>query len=194
MSELTRLQASVIEQAHKKGQLKLDRAKEEAAKQFEKDSRDFHDNFVYEEELALDRMKNQYEQQIQQVENRRRQSALIGKQKMIVSMFDQAIDAMNHWSKEEHLKFVYQVLEMYHDNYLRIQFGEYTLKHFTEEDLSALKAEFNKIKINLHPIEKKGGFIISIGRVDYNYIYSKLVDATRHDMSAEIAKRVFNEA
>ncbi|UUX33962.1 hypothetical protein [Fundicoccus culcitae] len=193
MSELSRLEESVIRQAHKKGQLKLEQAEAEAQKQFKKDQREFNDEFAYEEELALEALKHKYEHQIQQVENRRRQSSLIGKQKLIIGMFDQAVEEMNQWPKETHLKFINQVLELYHDNYLRIQFGEYTLKHLEDQDLETLKKDFNKIKINSHPIDKQGGFIISIGRVDYNYIYAKLVEATRHDLSAEIAKRVFSE-
>lgn len=191
MSELTQLKDSVLAQANEKGQLKLERAQHEHAKEYQTK----RDQLIHDKEALrrhkISELKDSYMRRMQQISNQQRLTSLNSKQQVLTVLFDGAVEVMNNWSSEEQLDFVRKILKKFEERELVLTFGELTKKVITETAIHQLKSEFPKVSIKDETIAKEGGFILTEDRIDFNYLYSKLVEATRNEINLEIAKEAF---
>lgn len=193
MSELTQLKDSVLTQANDRGQARLEKAQQEHAKDYQKKKEKLLLDRETQRRQRLGELKNQHQKEIQQIKNQERLSSLTSKQAVLQGLFGGAVDVMNQWSGEEQLKFVHQVLALYEAKPMSLQFGELTRAKFNEEDIASLTKAFPQIEIQSETIPREGGFVLSEGKIDYNYLYQLLVDATRDEINLSIAQQVFDE-
>lgn len=193
MSEFTQLERSVVKQAHQRGEKAVDRAKRRLESEYESKLEDRREQMTAQYQLERATMRRELEQQTQQLQNKRRLLSLEAKQNILDELFAAAIQEMNHGSRDEQLTFLYKVLEKYHDQEMTVKFGEYTRQHLNDEDIHALYYHFPQIKIAEDVILRQGGFVITQDRIDYNYLYAKLVEATQKDLSLTIASQIFGK-
>jgi len=191
MSELTQLKDSVLAQANEKGQLKLERAQHEHAKEYQTK----RDQLIHEKEALrrhkINELKDSHMRRMQQISNQQRLTSLNSKQQVLTVLFDGAVEVMNNWSSEEQLEFVRKILKKFEDREVILTFGEITKKVLTDTEVNQLETDFPNVSINDDIIAKEGGFILTEDRIDYNYLYTKLVEATRNEINLEIAKEAF---
>lgn len=191
MSELTQLKDSVLAQANEKGQLKLERAQHEHAKEYQTK----RDQLIHEKEALrrhkINELKDSHMRRMQQISNQQRLTTLNSKQQVLTVLFDGAVEVMNNWSSEEQLEFVRKILKKFEDREVILTFGEITKKVLTDTEVNQLETDFPNVSINDDIIAKEGGFILTEDRIDYNYLYTKLVEATRNEINLEIAKEAF---
>lgn len=192
MGELEQLRISVLEQAHRRGKLNLQRSCEKLEENYNKANQAQIDHLeeTYHQKHAA--MSKEYERKIQQIKNKRRQTALSSKQAILTELFAGAIDAMNHWSRDRQLEFLNQVLPAYAEEDTEIQLAEMTDHVLSEEDKQDLLSKYPHLKLNDEVISGEGGFVLTQGKIIYNYIYRRLVEETKKDYNTEVANQIFN--
>lgn len=193
MSELTQLKDSVLTQANDRGQLRLEKAQQEHAKEYEKKKEKLLFDKEAQRRQRVTELKNQHQKEIQQIKNKERLSSLKSKQAVLQELFGGAVDAMNQWSGEKQLQFVHQVLALYETRPMKLKFGEITRAKFAEKDVASLTQAYPHIKVESETIPREGGFVLTEEKIDYNYLYRLLVDATRDEINLSIAQQVFDE-
>ncbi len=193
MSELTQLKDSVLTQANEKGQLKLERAQQEHTKEYEHK----REQLLHEKEVVrrqkINEIKGEHMRLMQQIANQQRLTSLNSKQQVLDALFNGAVDTMTNWTNEEHLLFIQRVLSQYGETELTLIFGSLTKENLTEENLNHLKKQHPNVTILEKSIPREAGFVLTEGRIDYNYLYTELVIDTRKVINLQIAKEVFGE-
>lgn len=193
MSEFTQLEKSVIDQAHERGEKAVERARHRLESEYENQLDDRQEQMTTRFHSDKSAMRKELEQQTQQLQNKRRLLSLEAKQNILTELFASAAQKMNHWSRDEQLTFLYQVLNKYQAQNFSIKFGEYTRNQLTDEDIQALYQNFQEIHVEEEIFLRQGGFVITKGRIDYNYLYTNLVEASKEDLGLDIASRVFDK-
>lgn len=193
MSELTQLKDSVLTQANEKGQLKLERAQHEHTKEYDhKREQLLHDKEVLRRQ-KINEIKGEHMRLMQQMSNQQRLTSLNSKQQVLDALFNGAVETMTNWTNEEHLLFIQSVLSQYGETELTLIFGSLTKEKLTEDDLSQLNKQYPNVTILEESKPREAGFVLTEGRIDYNYLFTELVNDTRKVINLQIAKEVFGE-
>ena len=101
------------------------------------------------------------QRETQQIENKKRQSTLVTKQRVLKDLFADAYEAMVAWPLEKEMQFVDAVLERYQGQVVTLTFG--------------------------------AGFVLSVGKIDDNYLYRDLVDSIWEQESYQMAASIFTD-
>ncbi len=193
MSEYTQLERSVIEQAHQRGEQAVERARQRLVTEYEDQLEEHKEQLTQKYQTKRSNLRNELEQEIQQLQNQRRLLSLEAKQNVLTELYSAATQQMNHWDREAHLTFLYKVLEKYRGNDFSLKFGEYTQEKLTDGDIQALKEQFPEMTLNNETFGRQGGFVVTLGRIDYNYLYSKLIELSKEDMDLKIVQQIFEK-
>lgn len=175
MSNLENLRESVIEQAHEKGRMKLLDSKKKIDDEFEMQKSLIIKKKEAEHERKLKELQQKYQIIFQQLKNKERQSTLVSKQKILKELFQSALLEMESWSADKEMEFIYRILERYSQQEVIVTFGERTLAKFNLEQLEKLKFSFPNYLFSEQPISNESGLLISIGKIDDNYLYLSLI-------------------
>lgn len=193
MSDLTGLRATILEQTRQKGELKLQTAKEEHETTYRERYEDLMVTKEANRQREVDKIINHYQREEQKMFNRERQALLSAKQSTLETLFQLALEQMNQWEGKEHLQFLESVLTKYADQHVILYFGELTWQTLTNEMLFQLAAQFPNISFSDEIVVDKGGFILSQGKVDDNYLYDALIESIRQEQSYRVSAQIFNE-
>lgn len=129
----------------------------------------------------------------QQIKNQERQSTLVTKQTVLKELFQAALEKMEAFDVEEELYFLNLILKKYQDQDILVSLGEITSQKFSSQALAELIKQYPNASFNEKSIDKEAGFMISIGQVDQNYLYSNLVNSIFKEESSRIANAIFKE-
>ncbi len=184
MNELDALKQSVLEEAEIKGQEYYKKETAAAEKEFNQKSEILKKKQTEAKESQLKKMKQSHEANLQQFANRGRQMALISKQEMMDQLFEQSLIKLEMWSVQEEMDFILKILSKYDHMPLSITFGEKTYSKLSQEQFDMIDQQFPGMSISDNQIPREAGFILSNAKVDYNYLYSKLIKyiQTNHGM------------
>ncbi|VMC78225.1 V-type H+-ATPase, subunit E [Streptococcus pneumoniae] len=191
MSNLENLRESVIEQAHEKGSMKLLDSKKKINDEFEMQKSVIVKKKEAEHERKLKELQQKYQIIFQQLKNKERQSTLVSKQKILKELFQSALIEMESWSADKEMEFIYRILERYSQQEVIVTFGERTLAKFNLEQLEKLKFSFPNHLFSEQPISNESGLLISIGKIDDNYLYKTLIGSISKEESSSIANQIF---
>ena len=129
----------------------------------------------------------------QQIENQKRQSTLVTKQRVLKELFADAYQKMATWSRQEELAFLHRVLSRYADQAMVLTFGAVTAEKLTDQDLQDLIEAYPQLQLAKETLAQEAGFVLSFGKVDASYLYRDLVDAVREEQSFHMAASIFKE-
>ena len=131
MSDISDLKASVLEQAHEKGRLLL----AEATEKIEHEAKERETQLVRQKlgqrEQQLKEISRRSQREIQQLENQKRQSTLVIKQRVLRELFEEAYAQMAAWSSAEEEHFLKSVLAKYPEEELTLTFGALSAGKFS---------------------------------------------------------------
>ena len=172
MDEQTQLKDSILAQAHEKGRKLLEEAKETILKE----------ETAQEERLIQDKL-----------ENKKRQSTLVTKQRVLKDLFADAYEAMVAWPLEKEMQFVDAVLDRYQGQVVTLTFGAVSAAKFDSAALERLKQTHQNVTVADATIPAQAGFVLSVGKIDDNYLYSDLVDSIWEQESYQMAASIFTD-
>ena len=144
-------------------------------------------------EQQLKEISRRSQRDIQQLENQKRQSTLVIKQRVLRELFEEAYAQMVTWSQAEEEHFLKSVLAKYPDEELTLVFGALSAEKFSSSQLEDLKKAFPQVHFSDQSIVGQAGFVLSQGRVDDSYLYRDLLDSVWQEESYRLAQDIFKD-
>ncbi|MFS9227815.1 hypothetical protein [Streptococcus gordonii] len=193
MSDISDLKASVLEQAHEKGRLLLAEATEKIEQEAKEREAQLVRQKLGQREQQLKEISRRSQREIQQLENQKRQSTLVIKQRVLRELFEEAYAQMVAWSPAEEEHFLKSVLAKYPEEELTLTFGALSAEKFSSSQLEDLKKAFPQVHFSDQFIAGQAGFVLSQGRVDDSYLYRDLLDSVWQEESYRLAQDIFKD-
>ena len=193
MSDISDLKASVLEQAHEKGRLLLAEATEKIEQEAKEREAQLVRQKLGQREQQLKEISRRSQREIQQLENQKRQSTLVIKQRVLRELFEEAYAQMVAWSPAEEEHFLKSVLAKYPEKELALTFGALSAEKFSSSQLEDLKKAFPQVHFSDQSIVGQAGFVLSQGRVDDSYLYRDLLDSVWQEESYRLAQDIFKD-
>lgn len=193
MSDISDLKASVLEQAHEKGHLLLSEATEKIEQEAKEREAQLVRQKLGQREQQLKEISRRSQRDIQQLENQKRQSTLVIKQRVLRELFEEAYAQMVAWSPAEEEHFLKSVLAKYPEEELTLVFGALSAEKFSSSQLEDLKKAFPNVSFSDQSIAGQAGFVLSQGRVDDSYLYRDLLDSVWQEESYRLAQDIFKD-
>ncbi len=193
MSDISDLKASVLEQAHEKGRLLLAEATEKIEQEAKEREAQLVRQKLGQREQQLKEISRRSQRDIQQLENQKRQSTLVIKQRVLRELFEEAYAQMMAWSPAEEEQFLKSVLAKYPEKELTLAFGALSAEKFSSSQLEDLKKAFPQVHFSDQFIAGQAGFVLSQGRVDDSYLYRDLLDSVWQEESYRLAQDIFKD-
>lgn len=193
MSDISDLKASVLEQAHEKGRLLLAKATEKIEQEAKEREAQLVRQKLGQREQQLKEISRRSQRDIQQLENQKRQSTLVIKQRVLRELFEEAYAQMVAWSPAEEEHFLKSVLAKYPEEELTLTFGALSAEKFSSSQLEDLKKAFPNVSFSDQSIASQAGFVLSQGRVDDSYLYRDLLDSVWQEESYRLAQDIFKD-
>ena len=193
MSDISDLKASVLEQAHEKGRLLLAEATEKIEQEAKEREAQLVRQKLGQREQQLKEISRRSQRDIQQLENQKRQSTLVIKQRVLRELFEEAYAQMVAWSLAEEEHFLKSVLAKYPEEELTLTFGALSAEKFSSNQLEDLKKAFPQVHFSDKSIAGQAGFVLSQGRVDDSYLYRDLLDSVWQEESYRLAQDIFKD-
>ena len=193
MSDISDLKASVLEQAHEKGRLLLAEATEKIEQEAKEREAQLVRQKLGQREQQLKEISRRSQRDIQQLENQKRQSTLVIKQRVLRELFEEAYAQMVAWSPAEEEHFLKSVLAKYPEKELALTFGALSAEKFSSSQLEDLKKVFPQVHFSDQFIADQAGFVLSQGRVDDSYLYRDLLDSVWQEESYRLAQDIFKD-
>jgi len=193
MSDISDLKASVLEQAHEKGRLLLAEATEKIEQEAKEREAQLVRQKLGQREQQLKEISRRSQRDIQQLENQKRQSTLVIKQRVLRELFEEAYAQMTAWSPAEEEHFLKSVLAKYPEKELALTFGALSAEKFSSSQLEDLKKSFPQVHFSDQSIAGQAGFVLSQGRVDDSYLYRDLLDSVWQEESYRLAQDIFKD-
>ena len=193
MSDISDLKASVLEQAHEKGRLFLAEATEKIEQEAKEREAQLVRQKLGQREQQLKEISRRSQRDIQQLENQKRQSTLVIKQRVLRELVEEAYAQMAAWSPAEEEHFLKSVLAKYPEEELTLTFGALSAEKFNTIKLEDLKKVFPQVHFSDQFIANQAGFVLSQGRVDDSYLYRDLLNSVWQEESYRLAQDIFKD-
>ena len=193
MSDISDLKASVLEQAHEKGRLLLAEATEKIEQEAKEREAQLVRQKLGQREQQLKEISRRSQRDIQQLENQKRQSTLVIKQRVLRELFEEGYAQMVAWSPDEEEHFLKSVLAKYPEEELTLAFGALSAEKFSSSQLEDLKKAFPQVHFSDQFIADQAGFVLSQGRVDDSYLYRDLLNSVWQEESYRLAQDIFKD-
>ena len=193
MDEQTQLKDSILAQAHEKGRKLLEEAKETILKEETAQEERLIQDKLNQRSEQLKRIQRQLQRETQQIENKKRQSTLVTKQRVLKDLFADAYEAMAAWPLEKEVQFVDAVLDRYQGQDVTLTFGATSAAKFDPVALEKLKQTHQNVTVAEATISSQAGFVLSVGKIDDNYLYRDLVDSIWEQESYQMAASIFTD-
>ena len=182
-----------MEQAHEKGRLLLAEATEKIEQEAKEREAQLVRQKLRQREQQLKEISRRSQRDIQQLENQKRQSTLVIKQRVLRELFEEAYAQMVAWSLAEEEHFLKSVLAKYPEEKLILTFGVLSAEKFSSSQLEDLKKVFPQVHFSDQAITGQAGFVLSQGRVDDSYLYRDLLDSVWQEESYRLAQDIFKD-
>ena len=193
MSDISDLKASVLEQAHEKGRLLLAEATEKIEQEAKEREAQLVRQKLGQREQQLKEISRRSQRDIQQLENQKRQSTLVIKQRVLRELFEEAYAQMVAWSPAEEEHFLKSALAKYPEEELTLTFGALSAEKFSTNQLEDLKKAFPNVSFSDQSIAGQAGFVLSQGPVDDSYLYRDLLNSVWQEESYRLAQDIFKD-
>lgn len=193
MDEHTQLKDSILAQAHEKGRKLVEEAKESVLKEETVQEERLIQDKLNQRSEQLKRIQRQLQRETQQIENKKRQSTLVTKQRVLKDLFTEAYEAMAAWPLEKEVQFVDAVLDRYQGQDVTLTFGATSAAKFDPVDLVKWKQTHPNVTVADATIPAQAGFVLSVGKIDDNYLYRDLVDSIWEQESYQMAASIFTD-
>lgn len=193
MDEHTQLKDSILAQAHEKGRRLVEEAKESILKEEAVQEERLIQDKLNQRSEQFKRIQRQLQRETQQIENKKRQSTLVTKQRVLKDLFAEAYEAMAAWPLEKEVQFVDAVLDRYQGQDVTLTFGATSAAKFDPVDLVKWKQTHPNVTVADATIPAQAGFVLSVGKIDDNYLYRDLVDSIWEQESYQMAASIFTD-
>lgn len=141
-------------------------------------------------------LEKDFAQEYSRQETTFRRETLNIKQDYLTKLFEEAITAMNQWPKETYQEFCTRgILQVPDAKNSVVILGEYAKDKLDDTWLAKVNAQKQFPLTFSETFEKKqGGFVVDQEGVEYNFLFSALVNELKETESFTIAEILFKES
>ena len=183
MSEMESLRQAILAQVTEEGEALLRRARHEHHDLLEKAEAQAMAERDRHRQQALNQVRSRYQQQLQQVDYQKRQAKL-------TELFTEALARMEAWDSQQIWQFMEPVLNQFTGQAFELALGEDTQAKFSQDQLDQLQARYPDMALRV-PLRHETGFVITLGRIEYNYLFRELLTAIYEEEGYQIANQIF---
>ena len=97
---------------------------------------------------------------------------------------------MEAWDSQQIWQFMEPVLNQFTGQAFELALGEDTQAKFSQDQLDQLQARYPDMALRV-PLRHETGFVITLGRIKYNYLFRELLTAIYEEEGYQIANQIF---
>ncbi|WP_430601804.1 V/A-type H+/Na+-transporting ATPase subunit E [Enterococcus sp. DIV0724b] len=186
----------LVEQILEKGQAEVSEQKKVEIKRINQEYQEQEEALFLQESKLIEKNQELINKAFKQKQNRQqldiKQATLNQKQGYLEQLFLESIERMNHWSEKEFQAFAEQIiiqLPVEGEAYLKL--GEFSEGKLSEQWLVEHTNSKLTLLLDKEVMSNDGGFIISKEGIEYNFLFSSLVQEIKKMESFKIAELLF---
>ncbi|MGX7262383.1 hypothetical protein [Enterococcus crotali] len=186
----------IVEQILKKGQTEVSEMKEAEMKRIDREYQEQEEALILQESKIIEKNEEQVNKSFKQKQNRQqleiKQATLNQKQGYLEQLFTEAVGRMNQWSESEFQLFAQQIIvQLPIEGEVVLQLGAFSKGKLSEQWLLAHSTDRLTLRLEKEVIPAVGGFIIAKEGIEYNFLFSTLVQEIKKMESFKIAELLF---
>ncbi|MTD39106.1 hypothetical protein GIX45_10730 [Erwinia sp. CPCC 100877] len=188
----------IVEQIINKGQQEAAEFKQKEKRRIDQEMKQQETAVIVQEKELIKRNEQQLNKLFRQKQNRQRldirQATLQKKQTYLEQLFSEAVEQLNTWTEVEFQGFAERVLKRLSlTGEATMILGEYSKELFSADWLLQHAPEQTRVTLSEKFITGEGGFIIAQAGIDYNFLFSSLIEEVKTAAGFQIAEALFSE-
>jgi V/A-type H+-transporting ATPase subunit E len=188
----------IVAQIINKGQEEAAALKKKEIQRIDQEMKAQQTEVIVQEKDLIQKNRQQLNKEFKQKQNRQRlairQATLQKKQFYLEQLFAEAVEQMKAWPKAEFQAFVKQTLnQLSLTGNATMILGEASKELLTADWLSLHTPEQLEIHLSEETAAGEGGFILVQAGIEYNFLFSSLVEEVKMAESFQLAEQLFSE-
>jgi V/A-type H+-transporting ATPase subunit E len=169
--------------AERKAELEIKRAEVDAEQTLAEQKEQITNDLKYEYEMKENTQDVTY-----------RNAILREKQRVIQKAFKDAENKLNKISSEDFMQLVVTALDNVDvTKTVELYVGEKSEGLMDKEWLNQYLPWNNHVAVQEETVKNKGGVLVRVDNIDYNYFFDELIDENRYDLLAYVTNQLFSE-
>ncbi|MBO0439412.1 hypothetical protein [Candidatus Enterococcus ikei] len=186
----------IVEQILEKGHEEVATLKQTETLRIDHEYQEMEEALVLQESKLIEKNQEQTNKAFKQKQNRQqldiKQATLNQKQVYLEELFSKVVERMSHWTEIEFQTFVEQIIEQLPiEGEVQLMLGEFSKGKLSDQWLLEHSSEKLIFVLQNELILGDGGFIIAKEGIEYNFLFSSLVQEVKKMESFQIAEMLF---
>ncbi|WP_321384868.1 hypothetical protein [uncultured Enterococcus sp.] len=186
----------IVEQILEKGKDEIATYKSAEKERIEKNFDEQVAAIEIQEKNQLDKNTELTKKAFKQKQNRQqldvRQETLNRKQELLTQLFKETVEKMNEWDTATFQNFATNVLSnLQLTGEVQLDAGEYSQDKLSQEWLNQFHTDKLTVQLSDTVIPKESGFVVVKDGIEYNFLFSTLVQEIQKAESFKIAEMLF---
>ncbi|MBP1045476.1 hypothetical protein I6N96_04250 [Enterococcus sp. BWM-S5] len=186
----------IVEQILEKGKDEIATYKSAEKERIEKNFDEQVAAIEIQEKHQIDKNTELAKKAFKQKQNRQqldvRQETLNRKQELLTQLFKETVEKMNEWDTATFQEFAANVLsKLPLTGDVQLKIGEYSQEKVSQEWLKQFNTDTLSFQLSDAVVSKESGFVIVKDGIEYNFLFSTLVQEIQKAESFKIAEMLF---
>ncbi|MGL4697627.1 V-type ATP synthase subunit E [Enterococcus larvae] len=186
----------IVEQILEKGKDEIATYKSAEKERIEKNFDEQVAAIEIQEKHQIDKNTELAKKAFKQKQNRQqldvRQETLNRKQELLTQLFKETVEKMNEWDTATFQDFAANVLsKLPVTDDVQLKIGEYSQEKVSQEWLKQFNTDTLSFQLSDAVVSKESGFVIVKDGIEYNFLFSTLVQEIQKAESFKIAEMLF---
>ncbi|MBM7690174.1 hypothetical protein BCR24_14315 [Enterococcus ureilyticus] len=183
----------IVEQILEKGRIEVSEQKKVEIMRIDQEYQEQEEALYLQEAKRIEKNEEQTMKAFKQKQNRQqldiKQATLNQKQGYLEQLFTEATERMNDWSEVEFQQFVEQIIhQLPIEGRAGLKLGEFSKNKLSDQWLQVHSPEKLVLVLEKEVIPNAGGFIVAKDGIEYNFLFSSLVQEIKKIDSFKVAK------
>ncbi|WP_086444561.1 hypothetical protein [Candidatus Enterococcus lemimoniae] len=187
----------IVEQILEKGQIEVSTYKKAEIDRIDQEYQEQEEALVLQESKLIEKNQEQTNKAFKQKENRQqleiKQAILNQKQEYLEQLFLKSVERMNQWTQAEFQQFAEQIItQLPIEGEASLIVGEHSNGKLSNQWLLEHSTEKLKLRLENKLVPGSGGFIVAKEGVEYNFLFSSLVQEVKKTESFNVLESYFS--
>lgn len=194
MENIETITGLILQEAKSKSATILDEAKSKAETFLNEQSAILEQDFQKSKETIKSNLNHQHENAMNHEDMKERKQLASFRQELFISLFDEAEQRMNDFTKEELFQFFEAaVKKSLLTGDCEVVLGECNNAKLTQADLDQVASKYEDLHLTLseETIPYQGGFVLVQDIIEYDFLYRSLLNEINKDIGGEILAKLF---
>lgn len=186
----------IVEQILAKGRMEVSEQKKVEIMRIDQEYQEQEESLYLQEAKLIEKNEELTTKAFKQKQNRQqldiKQATLNQKQGYLEQLFTEATERMNDWTEVEFQRFVEPIIcQLPIKGHANLKLGEFSQNKVSNEWLQSHSPEILTLNLEKETIPNVGGFIVAKDGIEYNFLFSSLVQEIKKLESFKVAELLF---